>query len=1111
MSALIHRIKQYVTATGVVVANPAVAISFDAGAPLNDVPSITGTFVYVAADGTKTNLVAPAEIAVEVSDDDGTTWVEPPNLRFAILNDSSDAIKIGDSGSVSGVGMAWQLCKARVFETPGEPLDTDHRRTFSTVTPGGLMSKFITEAQARGVLSWMDISTFSSVTDSNGTAWPLSMGEVAYETGTDLLQILTNLAGSGLIDWHMVGRSLRIYAADTYLANDKIASVYLREGTHFTEGGVSRKADELASYILIKGDSETAIIDNTSTAYEPWGTWESVVASSGSGDAATMQLLADLASITSSQVRVQKTLQIAPTADPTGVQSFTDYAVGDTIRTRCLDTDEDLRIYQLTLTYGSDSGTRVAIVVGDRILEAETRLTRRLAGITGGIIGEVGNGTIPTPELDPSIPATPVFGTAFTNVYQSLVHNRETRAQIQLTWTQPLNQDGSSITDGLKYEIRYRPNVTVSYAATWDEVSAYHWDNVYTWDQPLIPPIDETEWHYIEVPWDVLTTMIQELTPRVVYEFQIRAYDQANQASPWSASDAVTAAKDNIPPSQPAAPAVAGNMLSVQIVHTLAVEGGAPYSLEPDAAFLKVFVIGEPSYVPTDADLVGIIPGIGECLASQVPAVASFHLPDIGAWCVKVSAVDVAGNESVASLSNAATAILIDDAHISDLSVSKITAGSISVDWILAASLKTAVDGQRLELGSTGLQAYDSDGLLTINLSNDPDITGQFISFRSAGETLASIDDEGKGSFQEVYAPVLYVAGQDIMLDVIDRRPRGIVAWGQSSDDVAGAAPAVDRGYLELAFTAESGRAYNINFFGEVESTSATAGERYIFTIRDGYAEEPSTSSPDIGGSAFAATLSAGRNDTGYFIIAVRCPEDMTAGLHRLLWCFQATVGTATMRGTDGPAYFFVEDIGPSDLLDNTAILNDGNIGAGGGGSTSTPPPVKKTYTKRYYATWSGTYDGVKDRITYYGSEMVQGNRPFTNNGNCAGMVGFSSQIKADLAGSTVKSVKFTAYANHWYYNSGGTAVLGWHNYTSRPSSWSSGCVTEDSTRSSSWPKPGQRTVTLSTATFGAALKSGSARGIMIGRGASDSVLYYGRFNGNGMSKEPYLDIVYTK
>jgi hypothetical protein len=84
---------------------------------------------------------------------------------------------------------------------------------------------------------------------------------------------------------------------------------------------------------------------------------------------------------------------------------------------------------------------------------------------------------------------------------------------------------------------------------------------------------------------------------------------------------------------------------------------------------------------------------------------------------VRVVAVDIAGNKSAPSAAATATALLIDDAHISDLTVSKVTAGTISADWIVGARIKTAVTGTRVELNSAGLQAYNSAGDQTVNIA----------------------------------------------------------------------------------------------------------------------------------------------------------------------------------------------------------------------------------------------------------------------------------------------------------------------------------------------------------------------------------------------------------
>jgi len=318
------------------------------------------------------------------------------------------------------------------------------------------------------------------------------------------------------------------------------------------------------------------------------------------------------------------------------------------------------------------------------------------------------------PRADQSIPAAPVFGQAYTGAYQS-TGDSDTKAQIQLSWTQPLNQDGSTIQDGDHYEIRYRPNATVAYPATWNDVAPYTWSSVYTWSQPLVPALDVTQWQTLYVPWGVTTTMVQELTPRVVYEFQIRAVDTSRQASPWSSSSAVTAARDNLPPASPAPPEVAGSRIAIQVTHRLGVSTGGTFNLDADLDHLEVHVGGDASFFPEEQTRVGKLAANIGLIRAQVPVVGTFPIEPTGMVYVKVVAVDRTGNRSGASTAATVTAALIDDAHISDLTVSKVTAGTITSDWVMAGTIKTADSGARAVMDIDGFHAFNSDGIRTFN------------------------------------------------------------------------------------------------------------------------------------------------------------------------------------------------------------------------------------------------------------------------------------------------------------------------------------------------------------------------------------------------------------
>lgn len=171
------------------------------------------------------------------------------------------------------------------------------------------------------------------------------------------------------------------------------------------------------------------------------------------------------------------------------------------------------------------------------------------------------------------------------------------------------------------------------------------------------------------------------------------------------------------------------------------------------------------------------------------------------------------------------------------------------------------------------------------------------------------------------------------------------------------------------------------------------------------------------------------------------------------------------------------------------------------------PPPggsVKKS--KIYNASWSQAYQGNNSKNTF-NPKPKQGFWSSTN-GNQRSLIGFpSSTIQSDLASATtVTRVRVYLYFDHWYFNSGGTAVIGHHGHSSAPSTFS---ATTDVVRSGNWPKPGGRWVTYSHTR--SQWKSGTKKGISIGPGPSTSRTYYGSARGATESKRPRLEITWEE
>ncbi|MER5750614.1 fibronectin type III domain-containing protein [Streptomyces sp. NPDC002088] len=318
------------------------------------------------------------------------------------------------------------------------------------------------------------------------------------------------------------------------------------------------------------------------------------------------------------------------------------------------------------------------------------------------------------PNADTSTPGQPTFVTPFTGT--AYLDNRGfTRARVILNWNAPNNIDGSTVLDGDHYEIRYAVDTDMIYPATWAAVSQVRWQDLQIWAQPFAAP--NGKWQTMVVNWDTTTAQLQDLSPGVGYDIQIRAVDKTGNTGAWSPTTTFVASSDNLPPSTPAAPSVAASRIAVQVTHTLGKSSGGTYNLESDLHHLEIHVSYEPGFTPSETTLKAKVSATAGMIQAQIPVVATVQIEETSARYVRVVAVDQTGNKSGPSDAASSTALLIDDAHISDLTVSKVTAGTINADWIVGARIKTADTGPRVELNSAGMQAYDAAGTQTVNIA----------------------------------------------------------------------------------------------------------------------------------------------------------------------------------------------------------------------------------------------------------------------------------------------------------------------------------------------------------------------------------------------------------
>ncbi|WP_445520430.1 hypothetical protein [Streptomyces sp. NEAU-174] len=351
-------------------------------------------------------------------------------------------------------------------------------------------------------------------------------------------------------------------------------------------------------------------------------------------------------------------------------------------------------------------------------------------------VGEFGRaltsaGTEPVgsrPNSDTSVPGIPTFVEPF--VGSAYLDGRGfTRARVILSWNAPNNVDGSTVLDGDHFEIRWAIDTDMIYPATWSQVSQVRWMDLQTWAQPFAAP--DGDWQTMFVAWGESTAQLQDLSPGVGYDVQIRAVDKAGNVGAWSPVTTFVASEDNIPPSTPAAPTVAASRIAVQVTHTLGKSSGGTFNLESDLHHLEIHVDYEPTFTPSETTLKGKASATAGMIQAGIPVVVTVPVEETSARYVRVVAVDITGNKSGPSDAATATALLIDDAHISDLTVSKVTAGTITASWVMAGEIKTADTGARTRISGDGIEVYNAGGTRTLYAeaaTGNVSIVGQLLS-----------------------------------------------------------------------------------------------------------------------------------------------------------------------------------------------------------------------------------------------------------------------------------------------------------------------------------------------------------------------------------------------
>lgn len=401
-----------------------------------------------------------------------------------------------------------------------------------------------------------------------------------------------------------------------------------------------------------------------------------------------------------------------------------------------------------------------------------------------------------------------------------------------------------------------------------------------------------------------------------------------------------------------------------------------------------------------------------------------------------------------------------------------------------------AVDGQGVVRDSVRIGTATGDRLA---IPDPSDPTGE--------RTLANLDEQGDLSVQNhSVAGDLTVQGNSL-LELIAAHPRGIIASGFLGSGAQWGPTSGRLGIGEISFINDPARQYEVTLQG-LHVFNSASNTRVLVSMRytaDG--STPTISNGTVFASAFVDTRNANAAYTAPSLITSGTFSAVDGALIRILITIEPFGGgsATALAYNAGDAYHnpfrvFVKDVG-ADVPD-TYVANTG------GGSTVQP---KTNYVGVWASTSNEAYDGSNNPRTDT-DDLIQGYDAYNGNGHS--MIRFPSNaivgetgktITQALAGAQIKRVLFYAYAQHWWYASGGTAILRGVNSSVLNGTVPSGAYVA----SAGWPRNAGRWVDITS------IWQASFNTVWLGKGLGvQDRTYYGRFTGGA---DPRIQVEYTR
>ena len=380
----------------------------------------------------------------------------------------------------------------------------------------------------------------------------------------------------------------------------------------------------------------------------------------------------------------------------------------------------------------------------------------------------------------PDIPSTP---TLQSGTY--LDGTGESKGFIRIVFSKPSNIDGSSITDGSHYRVRYRVSDGLS---TSGGASA----NEYTFlDFPFTGASTET-------------LMITDLTVGKSYRVGVATVDTsgfrrktdytatgtdiytdtASINSNFATNAVIEIARDGQAPSKPKqATSISAGPLRVQVTHYLGKAGtdgnGNPFgdfTLEGDVDHLDVHAVTQSgntaNFTVNTANKIGELRVTSGNILQQIPVIGTMELEDSQDYYFRIVAVDKSGNESAASDGQSAVANLIQEANITDLTVTDAKIATAAITEAKIANL-AVTDAKIASLTADKLTAgtIDASVITVTNLSASNINTGTLdannVTISNLTVDVADVNNLSFSSLNATSTDIINTIATNAILDTI--------------------------------------------------------------------------------------------------------------------------------------------------------------------------------------------------------------------------------------------------------------------------------------------------------------------------------------------------------